>query len=41
MGNGCGCFGGCEDIIWIILLIFIICCCCNNGGDKRPVGPCC
>lgn len=39
MSNG-GCFGGCEDIIWIILLLFIICNCCG-GDNRRNIGPCC
>ena len=37
MGNRGGCFGGCDDFIWIIILIFIICCCCG-GNDNRGIG---
>lgn len=34
-----GCFGGCDDIIWIIILIFIICNCCG-GNENKGIGCC-
>lgn len=34
-----GCFGGCEDFIWIIILLFIICNCCG-GNDRKGIGCC-
>lgn len=43
MCNRGGCFGGCDDFLWIIILIFIICNCCggNEGNKGIGGGPCC